>query len=152
MGSTSATLREWFATDPVSSPTVGGFLYVTVASIAVGMTLSAIRWLTIDAIHARTGIAAPHLDFGSLRDNVEAFNLMIEIHYRHYQFYANGLVAILIVYACHRAGAGTTDLGQIDVIAVGLGAIFFAASRDTLRRYHSRCQQLLRTPDLVLRP
>ena len=38
----SPTLRAWLAATPADSPpTIGGFLYLTVASLAVGMTVSA---------------------------------------------------------------------------------------------------------------
>ena len=36
------------------SPTIGGFLYITVAAIVAGMIISAIRWATVDTLHART--------------------------------------------------------------------------------------------------
>lgn len=148
----SATLREWFATAPASSPTVGGFLYVTVASIAVGMTLSAIRWLVVDTIHGRTGLKPPPLDFAGLGQNVEAFVLLIEIHYRHYQFYANMLVAVAIAYGCHRVRVGDLSLGWIDLGAVLLEIVFFATSRDTLGKYNARCRQLLACRDLIQLP
>lgn len=32
-------------------PTVGGFLYGTLAALASGLTISAIRWLTLDQLH-----------------------------------------------------------------------------------------------------
>src|SRR3954469_15253069 len=69
----SPTLQGWLATDPASSPTVGGFLYVTVASLAIGMTLSAVRWFVVDSIHGLTGLPPPALDFSRLGENVEAY-------------------------------------------------------------------------------
>jgi hypothetical protein len=81
----SPTLRSWLATAPADAPTIGGFLYLTVAALAVGMTVSAVRWAVIDALHHLTGIPYPPLDFGALGRNVEGFSLLIEIHYRHYQ-------------------------------------------------------------------
>lgn len=148
----SPTLREWFGTGPAATPSIGGFLYVTIASIAVGMTLNAVRWMTIDTIHAWTGISTPPLDFGGLGENVEAFTLLIEIHYRHYQFYANTVIALAAAYGSHRFRVGASDVGLVDVGAVTLCAIFFGASRDTLRRYHSRCQQLLHPREWIVRP
>ena len=32
----SPTLRTWFAVTPADAPTIGGFLYLTVASLAAG--------------------------------------------------------------------------------------------------------------------
>ena len=34
------------------------------------------------------GPPAPELDFSAIPGKVDAYNLLIEIHYRHYQFYA----------------------------------------------------------------
>ena len=34
----SETLRSWFAATPDGTPTIGGFLYLTVASLAAGNT------------------------------------------------------------------------------------------------------------------
>ena len=46
----SPTLQSWFAMAPADAPTIGGFLYLTVASLAVGMTISAIRWALVDTL------------------------------------------------------------------------------------------------------
>ena len=83
----SPVLRSWFGASPAEAPTIGGFLYLTTASIAVGMTVSAIRWAVVDTMHSRTGLPLPPLDFSQLGKNVEAYALLIEIHYRHYLFY-----------------------------------------------------------------
>ncbi len=84
----SPTVQKWFALDPTAAPTIGGFLYLTVASVAAGMTVSAVRWGVVDTLHRYTGLPLPQLDFSKLGSNVEAFELLIEIHYRHYQFYS----------------------------------------------------------------
>jgi hypothetical protein len=143
----SPTLQEWFATAPAASPTIGGFLYVSVASLAVGMTLSAIRWLLVDTLHGLTGLPAPVLDFAELERNVEAYSLLIEIHYRHYQFYANMLIAAAVAYGCYRVRVGGHAVGWIDLGVLVLEGVFFVTSRDTLRKYHSRSLQLLSRRD-----
>lgn len=84
----SPVLRTWFAATPADAPTIGGFLYLTVASVAVGMTVNAVRWVTMDTVLRWTGIELPALDFSRLGQNVDAFGLLIEIHYHHYQFHA----------------------------------------------------------------
>lgn len=81
-------VQSWFASTPGDAPTIGGFLYLTVASLAMGMTVSAVRWVVVDTLHARTGLRSPPLDFSRLGPNVAAMQLLIEIHYRHYQFYS----------------------------------------------------------------
>lgn len=137
-------LKLWFDSSSPDSPTIGGFLYLTVASIAAGMTISAIRWAIVDTIHAWTGLVPPRLDFAKLGRNVEAYTLLIEIHYKHYQFYANMAVATAIAYACYRIYAGLFGhYGWTDVGVVVLEAIFLSTSRDTLRKYYERGSQVL---------
>ncbi len=141
----SPTLRGWFAPAPAAPPTVGGFLYLTVASLAAGMIVSAVRWALLDTLHARTGLRPPPLDFSRLGRNVEAFALLIEIHYRHYQFYANTFVAAALAYACYRVrGGGWGPIGWPDLAFLVLEVVLFATSRDTLRKYYDRSRQLLR--------
>ncbi len=143
----SAPLRSWFAFTPVDAPTISGFLYLTVASLAVGMTVTAIRWAFEDLLHAKTGLRPPSLDFARLGGNVDAFNLLIEIHYRHYQFYANMFVATAIAFVCQRSAFNVgSGPGWLDLGFVVLEVVFFCTSRDTLRKYYQRTRQLLSGP------
>ena len=108
------------------------------------MTVSALRWAVVDTAHGLLGIRPPKLDFSVLGRNVEAFSLLIEIHYRHYQFYANMFVAIAIAYVFHRIQiGGVLPLGWIDLGILVLEIVFFATSRDNLRKYYARSGQLL---------
>jgi len=142
----SPTLQSWFATTPSDAPTIGGFLYLTVAALAAGMTVSAIRWAIIDRLHSLTGLTIPPLDFSRLGENVEAFGLLIDIHYRHYLCYSNGFVAIAIAYVCYRVKlGGVWPVGWIDLGFALLEAVFFATSRDTLRKYYARAEAALGT-------
>lgn len=139
------SLAAWFAATPENAPTISGFLYLTMASLTVGMTITAVRWAIVDQLHTITGLQPPKLDFSRLATSVDAFNLLIEIHYRHYQFYANMFVATGIAYLCHRIHLGT--LWHMDLLDPGfvlLESVFFLTSRDTLRKYYQRTQQLLK--------
>ena len=138
------TVRSWLAATPADAPTIGGFLYLTIASLAVGMTVSAVRWALIDTLHNWTGLAMPALDFSRLGVNVEAFSLLIRIHYEFYQHFANMFVATAVAYVCYRVRrGGLLPLGWVDLGFVLLEVVFFAASRDTLRKYLTRGRQLL---------
>jgi hypothetical protein len=140
----STSLRVWFVTSPTDAPTLGGLLYLTVASLSVGMVVNAVRWTVVDSLHSVTGIPSPKLDFSKLGQNVEAFNLLISIHYQHYQFYANMLIASAFAYICYRVRIGLhAPLGLPDAGFVLLEAVFFVTSRDTLMKYYTRIQQLL---------
>lgn len=143
----SPPLQAWFAITPADSPTVSGFLYLTLASLAAGMTVSAVRWALLDTLHTRTGLQIPPLDFSQLGPNVEAFSLLIRIHYEHYQFYANMFVALLIAYSCYRVNLGTMlTMGWLDAAFIALELVFFCTSRDTLRKYYARGHQVLSAP------
>ena len=112
--------------------------------LKVGMTVSAFRWALIDRLHAMTGLAQPFLDFSRLQANLQAITLLIEIHYRHYQFYANMFVATAAWYVLYRASHGWGP----DFIDAGVAAaefIFFLTSRDTLRKYYTRSAEVLRS-------
>jgi hypothetical protein len=142
----SPDLQTLFAIGPANAPTIGGFLYLTVASLAAGMTISAVRWALIDTLHHRTGLRFPSLDFSTLGQNVGAFTLLIESHYRHYQFHANMVVATAVAYACYRAQLGNLEVGLLDAAFITLETVFFVTSRDNLRKYYTRSEQLLMAP------
>ena len=142
----SALLRSWFAVTPADAPTIGGFLYLTVASLAAGMTVSAVRWLIVDSVHALSGVPLPRLDFSKLGANVEAFGLLIDIHYRFYQFHANMAIAGLIAYVAYRVHLGLQGAwGWLDVGIAALEIVFFVVSRDNLKKYYARASSLLGT-------
>lgn len=137
-------LQVWFAATPPTAPTIGGFLYLTMSALAVGMTVSAIRWAIIDTLHAWTGLRLPPLDFSRLGQNVAAYNLLIEIHYEHYLFYGNMSVATALAYGAFRMHIGMfKPWGWLDIGVATLEVIFLVTSRDCLKRYYCRGQQLL---------
>jgi hypothetical protein len=142
----SATVRGWLQTPSEVVPSVGSFLYVTLASVAAGMTASAIRWALIDTLHHRTGTIKPAWDDSKLVDRLEAFEAIVEAHYRYYQFHSNMLVAMLFSYILWRPSLGTGLLWS-DLGILLLSAVFFAVSRDNLRRYYGRAAVLLGTLD-----
>jgi hypothetical protein len=130
-----------------TNATVGDFLFSTIAAVTAGLTVSTLRWLVIDTIHHRTGIRPPDWDFARLHDRTEAFGLLLDGHYRYFQFYANMTVALAWAFVARRVGAGVvwpwdgTDV----VLLCGMG-LFFLGSRDTLRKYYDRAGELLRGP------
>lgn len=137
-------LQSWFVATPPDAPTIGGFLYLTIASLAAGMTINAVRWAIIDTAHRLTGLPPAPADFSRLGENVEAYALLIEIHYKHYQYHANMAVATAFAYACYRIHLGSqAHLGWPDLGVILLEIIFLAMSRDTLRKYHLRGSQVL---------
>lgn len=139
----SPTVAIWFGQSAADSPTVAGFLFVTLASIASGMTVNAFRWLTIDNIHHRTGISYPKWDFAKLQSNLGAYERLVEFYYRYHEFFGNALVASTFTYIVWRWHHPGWHLVVADFGYVGLMVLFWLASRDTLKKYYARSQRLL---------
>lgn len=144
----SPAVRAWLGQIPAEVPTVGGFLYATIAAIAAGLTVSTVRWLVIDTIHHRTGIRQPPWDFSRLSTHLAAYDVLIAIHYRYYQFYGGMCVAMLFAYACRRAATGPTLplFGWPELGLAVVEVVFFCGSRDTLRKYYFRVGSLVTAP------
>lgn len=141
----SDTVRGWLSAAQGTGLTVGGFLFATLGSLAAGLTLSAVRWASIDTLHHSTGIKKPTLDFGILHERLATFEAVVSNHYRYYQFYANMLVAVAFLFCCELAiprpwPAGTTAswLGLIVIECV-----LFFGSRDALHKYYERSARVL---------
>lgn len=137
----SATLRLWIGLPGSDAPSVGGFLLLTVASVFVGLTVGTVRWMTIDTIHHLTGVKKPEWQFSNLKNREHAFGVMIDIHYRYYLFYSNSIVAIPIFLVGRWVSRGFSFLELIAAVATMI--LFFAGSRDTLRKYYNRVESLL---------
>lgn len=140
----SVTVSNWLSGSS-TTPSVGGFMYVTLASVAAGVTVSTVRWAVLDTVHRWTGLRQPAWDFSRLQDNVAAYNVLNEIHYKYYLFHGNHLVALLFLYGARRVRLGlfTASWGWVDAGFLLLSVVLFVGSRDTLHKYYSRVSQLL---------
>lgn len=134
-------VSEWFHGTSVDGPTVGGFLFVTVVAVGLGQIVSTTRWMLLDSIHHLTGVRKPRLRFDRLGESVLALEQLIEMHYRHYQWHGNALIAINACWALRSYHHGMSKTGVLAVIAVDM--ILFAGSRDTLQKYYRRAEELL---------
>lgn len=140
----SPTIRTWLGTPASESPSLGGFLYVTVASLTAGLVLSTLRWVMLDSIHAWTGLKPPKRDFSRLQERGAAFSTLIADLYRYYQFYGNMICAAAFSYAIWRFIGPTAQASLwTDVLFLALEILLFAGSRDTLRKYYQRSGEVL---------
>lgn len=137
----SPQIHGWLGAASTATPSVGGFLYVTLGSVGAGLLVSTVRWFFIDMIHHRTGIRQPDWDFSQLGKRAAAFDILIEIHYRYFQFYANSMIAVTVAILLRWVAIGIQwmELPALLLFVV----LFFAASRDTLRKYYARVDGLL---------
>ena len=96
-----STVREWFGATVQSQATAGGFLFVLLASMAVGLFLSGLRQEVLDRWFFKwLKIERPSLDQSKLT-NPEVLNAVrfsAENLFRYYQFYANMAFAIAFAY------------------------------------------------------
>jgi hypothetical protein len=119
-------------------------MYAVMGAGTLGMVLSCYRWVIIDTIHRRTGIVAPQWDDARLDERLEAFDYLVESHYRYYQFYANTIIAVLWAYPVHRFMKTSPLLGMgTDLGVLILCAVLFAGSRDALAKYYIRTSRLV---------
>jgi hypothetical protein len=143
----SPTVESWIAASQEGAPSVAGFMYVTLASLGAGLTVSGVRWIVIDTVHHLTGLTPPAWKFVNLNDRLQGFLTLNEGHYRHYQFFSNSFIAVGFTYAAWliSTGQGLRAAGWGDLHFVILETVLFANSRDTLAKYYSRVAQLLGT-------
>jgi hypothetical protein len=106
-------IREWFGAAARTKPeggiegatsSVGGFLFVVLGSIGVGLSVQAIRWLAYERFllvkKTRWRRNYPKLDHAARKTETEAaYAALIDNHYRYYQFYSNTSVTIPLLYA-----------------------------------------------------
>ncbi len=138
----SPVVAAWLLPGPTIPAGIESLFFVTVASIAAGMTASAFRWAAIDTLHHVTGLPRPEWDDERLADRVQAFDTIVEAHYRYYQCYANTCVALAFAYPAWTSATGGATLStHIAFVIVEL--VFLAMSRDALRKYYARAARLL---------
>jgi hypothetical protein len=138
-----AELRAWFGFVAAHETNIAGFLFVLVASVGVGVMLSAIRAILLEKI---TSLARPKTGDMSGRAQVETtYRALISDHYCYYKAYGNGAVAILILSVCyfssahHGAWAWTGWLASTAVF----DALLIWAAVDAIQRFEAKRGSLL---------
>jgi hypothetical protein len=128
------------------APSIGGFLYATLASLSLGLLLSAVRWLLVDHLLQLMGIRDQGLNFENLKDKdrYAAFIGAIENHYRYYQYYANTLVAIVGAFVIYLfVGKDKATVGVWLIVGVVCVTLLLGAS-DALKKYFERAHAILK--------
>jgi hypothetical protein len=128
------------------TPTVGGFLYATLASLAIGLMVSALRWMLVDTLLYRlTRVKKPNIDFAKLKDGnaYSAFQGVVENHYRYYQYYSNALVSVVVAFVAFWFVHGIRQVSLLMWTALVVAcASLLLASRDCLVKYCTRAEQV----------
>lgn len=136
----SDTVQTWLS--GAASPTVGGVVYTTAASITLGMILNAFRWLLVDSLHHATGLRRPAWDDRLLESRLNAFTRLVQDHFQFHQFYANTALALLVTYPMWRLHGGGGSVFT-DAFLIVLEGVLILSSRDALSRYYRRTSLLL---------
>lgn len=138
------TVAAWLQADRLATAGVGPSVYAIVAATTAGLIISCFRWLLIDTLLHCTGLPRPIWKDQRLDELLEAFDYLVENHYRYYQFYANTLMAILWSYSVHRTIHSSPLLGSgTDLGATVLCAVMLAGARDALAKYYQRTSRLI---------
>ena len=140
----SPAVAEWLRPVNQGNLGIGPTVYVIFAAITLGMILSCFRWLLIDHVHHWTGIRRPVWDDSQLDGRLGAFDYLVEVHYRYYQFHANTIVAILVAYGLNRIMTTSPLLGiGTDLGVVVLCTVLFVGSRNALANYYAGTTRLV---------
>lgn len=156
VGEVMPSVQTWLIAC-LSAGTEGGgissLIGVLLASIAAGMTTSAIRWAIVDRVHSWTGLRRPAWDDSRLHDRLSGFEALVDNHYRHYQFYANMLVAMLLLIVGRSFIASGCQIAwdRFNSAMTLICLVYWATSRDTLRNYYTRAAFLLGTSERMVR-
>jgi hypothetical protein len=133
-------LDSWLAGTEQS----GKIVFLIMSALTVGVFLSGVRWAIFDKLlMPAAGRKNPETDFGPIMANAdtrEALTVSIEHCYRHYQFFANTAVAVLVAYGVRFSASSRPALceGLIEtaIMAVIELSLFFSA-RDALGNYYA---------------
>ncbi len=148
MALVSKTVANWLAV--ATAPTLGGFFYIILLSLLLGLVCSTIRWLLLDSLHGWTGLKAEKWTMQKLAQNLDAFEMIVAYHYRYYQFYGNVLVAIPLSTSFFIFEHGVTSANTFIIcIVVFLELLFFFGSRDALKKYVIRSNELLQSTSII---
>lgn len=141
----SPIVRSWLDTAPAIPGGIESVIFVLLASTAAGLIASALRWLVIDNLNHRTGIPRPAWDDGRLQSNLQAFDAVVEAHYRFYQAHTNLAVVLLFSLAAWHATRPTfwELLLLPDTGVIGLAVLLYLTGRDNLRKYYARTARIL---------
>lgn len=142
--------REWFGVAArAESSSVGGFLFVIVASIGVGVFISSLRWLVLERwIWRRT---PPEHDASRRRDTQTelVYQNLVWQYYQFYLFAANTMFALVLLYASWLAAellsAGfRPGLCLPAALLAPASYVLYTAAEDSLGRYNKRRTNVLR--------
>ena len=147
----SPAVEQWFGFAAQVETTVGGFLFVLLASLATGVFVSGLRWATIDRVMRWTGTKRPALNEANWAepDKLAAFSRANEDFYRYYQFYSNMIIASILTFGLSMNALGLLPWERpvITVLLVIGEIILFTSARNSLENYYRAAARIVGTTD-----
>jgi len=142
IGQFSKTVQIWFAIHPDIAPTVAGFLYVTIASLGLGVTINTIRRHTIDGMHHYTGVKKISWDYKTLQKNITAIEFIIANQFRFHQFHGNMFLSVLFSFAAYGIATPHWEWSHWGFFLI-IESLLWFGSRDNLQNYYHRLEDIL---------
>ena len=141
--------REWFGIAAnAESPTVGGFLFVVVASIGMGVFISNLRWLVLERWIWRRR-PPDHDASGRRKTQTElVYQNLVWQFYQFYLFAANTMFALVLLYvawlAAELASAGFRRGLFLPVsFLIPASYVLYENAKESLKRYNDRRSNVL---------
>lgn len=146
-------VQVWFGIATTGSTSLGGFLFVVLASIGMGVFISGLRWLVLERWLHFVPARPKNLDDTVRRDEKceAAYQDLLFRHYQFYQFYASMPFALGFAYLAWfvaecQVGARATWLLLLMVIA---DAVLLTSAKHAITAYATKVTGLLGVRDLA---
>jgi hypothetical protein len=126
-------------------PEAAAIIPITLMALAIGNVINAISWALVRPLIALSGVRRPRdLDYTKLKkEDIPIYNNIVEGNFRYHQFYANTLVAILLLTPTWLMLPLKENAVRNISFFLVTGVLFFAA-RDSLQRAYVRMSSLLK--------
>jgi hypothetical protein len=143
----SPQIATWLAhSSPADAPTIGAFLYLAVASLALGILISAIRWATFEQfLYLLTGLKRSTKSESKLYEDGRraAYQDKINNYYRYYQCYSHCMLAILISYVFNYLSNERNTSWMLAASVLFVVVVLCVKSRDELRSFNIIREEIL---------
>jgi hypothetical protein len=135
--------------------TIGGFVFILVASMGLGVFVSNARYFLFDRGLLRLpflGIPEAAPDTGVLRrsgDRAVAWDVLRDQFYRYYQFSSNTAVALGVVFVAWWWKIDHAPAAKLVVAFLAAEVILAAGAADSLKKYRTRTNRLSESEPLI---
>ena len=139
-------IREWFGIAVAQSTTIGGFLFVIVASLGMGVFISGVRWLVLERMFwNRTPPTLNAVGRRATQTELVYQNLVWQF-YDFYLFYANMLFAIVLLYLAWvfvEWWPEGVKLVATTALLIPTCFVLYKSARNSLNRFDQRRESVL---------